>query len=65
MSDESDKLVEIMPDLEGPTIEAYLVYPEELRHSKRIGVVRDFLLRQVEVDGQRDESPAPRRAVTD
>ena len=53
MSDESDKLVEVLPDLEGPTIEAYLVYPEELRHSKRIAVVRDFLLGQVAEDAAR------------
>ena len=46
MSDESHKLIEVLPDLEGPTIDAYLVYPEELRHSKRIAVVRDFLLGQ-------------------
>ena len=50
MSDESDRLVEVLPDLEGPSIDAYLVYPEELRHSRRIAVVRDFLLSQVEAD---------------
>ncbi len=50
MSSESPELVEILPELRGPSIEAYFVYPEELRHSKRIAVVRDFLLRQVEED---------------
>ena len=50
MTDESEKLVEVLPDLEGPTIDAYLVYPEELRHSKRIAVVREFLLTQVAQD---------------
>ena len=31
----------------GPEVEAYFVYPEELRTSKRIAVFRDFLLRKV------------------
>ena len=34
-------------DLPGPEVEAYFVYPEELRSSKRIAVFRDFLLRKV------------------
>ncbi len=40
-------LVKVLPDLAGPSIQAYFVYPEELRHSKRIGVFRDFLLQKV------------------
>jgi len=45
---ESAKLVEVLPELNGPSFEAYFVYPEELRNSKRIIVFRDFLLRCVE-----------------
>jgi len=41
------KLVQVLPRLEGPTYDAYFVYPEELRNSKRISVFRDFLLRKV------------------
>lgn len=44
--DNSD-LVRILPELAGPSIETYFVYPEELRQSKRISVFRDFLLRKV------------------
>ena len=40
-------LVRILPELAGPEVEAYFVYPEELRTSKRIAVFRDFLLRKV------------------
>ena len=47
MSEESSELQQILSDLEGPSIEAYFVYPEELRHSKRIDVLRDFLLDEV------------------
>lgn len=40
-------LVKVLPNLAGPSIQAYFVYPEELRHSKRIAVFRDFLLQKV------------------
>lgn len=44
---EDSDLVRVLPELAGPPIEAYFVYPEELRNSKRITVFRDFLLRKV------------------
>jgi DNA-binding transcriptional LysR family regulator len=47
MAQETANLVRILPELTGPEIEAYFVYPEELRSSKRIAVFRDFLLRKV------------------
>jgi DNA-binding transcriptional LysR family regulator len=40
-------LVKVLPDLSGPTNPTFFVYPEELRHSKKIGVFRDFLLKKV------------------
>ena len=47
MVHEDNSLVRIMPDVPAPTFDAYLVYPEELRHTKRLAVFRDFLLRMV------------------
>ena len=47
MAQEASDLVRILPELAGPDVEAYFVYPEELRSSKRIAVFRDFLLRKV------------------
>ncbi len=44
---DSSALVRVLPDLSGPAIEAYFVYPEELRQSKRVSVFRDFLLQKV------------------
>jgi DNA-binding transcriptional LysR family regulator len=41
---ENPDLVRILPDLKGPKVDAYFVYPEELRNSKRVAVFRDFLL---------------------
>jgi DNA-binding transcriptional LysR family regulator len=37
----------VLPQLEGPTFDAYFVYPEEMRASKRVRVFRDFLLRKI------------------
>lgn len=59
MSEESSDLVEVLPELEGPRIDAFFVYPEELRHSKRVTAVRDFLVQQV------DEMTARRQARQD
>jgi DNA-binding transcriptional LysR family regulator len=47
MGEEQHGLVQVLPEVEGPRMEAYFVYPEELRNSKRIQVFRDFLLRKV------------------
>jgi len=48
----SDGLIQILPEMTGPTFDAYFVYPEELRHSKRITAFRDFLLEKIaEVHG--------------
>ena len=46
MVSEGTSLVRVLPELQGPRIDAYFVYPEELRNSKRIQVFRDFLLRK-------------------
>ncbi len=47
MGDGLTDLVQILPEREGPHFEAYFVYPEELRASKRIQVFREYLLRKV------------------
>ncbi|WP_207481362.1 LysR family transcriptional regulator [Arenibaculum pallidiluteum] len=41
------EIVRVLPDVDGPQVEAYFVYAEELRNSKRIAVFRDFLVRKV------------------
>jgi DNA-binding transcriptional LysR family regulator len=37
----------VLPQLEGPEVESFFVYAEELRHSKRIAVLRDYLIKKV------------------
>ncbi|GAN60732.1 LysR family transcriptional regulator [Acetobacter cibinongensis] len=40
-------LVQILPEITTPTVDAYFVYPEELRSSKRVAVFRDFLMSEL------------------
>lgn len=47
MTHNEDSLVRILPELDGPSIEAYFVYPESLRNSARVTAFRDFLLREI------------------
>ena len=47
LANEMPTLVRVLPSLEGPTYDAYFVYPEELRHSRRIAVFRDYLIRKM------------------
>ncbi|MBL6933075.1 MAG: LysR family transcriptional regulator [Rhodospirillales bacterium] len=51
MQRESSRLVEVLPELDGPYINAYFVYPEELRNMKRIAAFRDYLIRRIAEDG--------------
>ena len=47
MAAETADLIRVLPEVSGPEVEAYFVYPEELRSSKRIAVFRYFLVRKV------------------
>ncbi|MDA1090036.1 MAG: LysR family transcriptional regulator [Proteobacteria bacterium] len=47
MSREGRNLVEVLPEIPGSSLDVYFVYPEELRKSKRIGVLGDFLARRM------------------
>lgn len=52
MSERSEELVEVLPDVGGPPIPVYFVYPEELRPSRRISVLRDFLVSEMRASWQ-------------
>lgn len=47
MAHEDHNLVRVLAEMEGQAISAYFVYPEELRHSKRVTVFRDFLIQKI------------------
>jgi len=40
-------LVHILPELRGPSIDLFFVYPEELRNAQRIVLLRDFLVERL------------------
>lgn len=43
----SERIVRVLPDVNGPEFEVYFVYPEELRGSRRITVFGEFLSREI------------------
>ena len=44
------QLIRVLPDEESSQVPVYLAYPEELRHSKRVAVFRDFVLDEIKAD---------------
>ncbi len=47
---DNPQLVRVLPEEESQEIPVYLAYPEELRHSKRVAVFRDFVLEEIKMD---------------
>jgi len=43
----SDRIVRVLPDVNGPEFEVYFVYPEELRGSRRIVAFSEFLSHEI------------------
>ncbi len=43
----SENLVRVLPDVESVEVPVFLAYPEELRHSKRIAAFRDFVMEEI------------------
>lgn len=47
MADDVPDIVKILPDIAGATYNTYFVYPSELKHSKRVTVFRDYIVRKM------------------
>jgi len=47
MGRELDGLLPVLTEAKGPRLDAYFVYPEEMRHSKRVSVFRDFMVAEL------------------
>lgn len=43
----SENLVQVLPDVKSNEVPVFLAYPEELRHSKRIAAFRDFVMEEI------------------
>lgn len=61
MSKEAGNLVEVLPQIRGPIVDTFFVYPEELRNSARIAVFREFLILKVAADDLQRRKPEPLR----
>ncbi|HEV7291593.1 LysR family transcriptional regulator [Devosia sp. RR2S18] len=44
VTEQTESLVQILPEIELPAYEAFFVYPPALKSSKRVGVFRDYLV---------------------
>ena len=53
VKDEFPALVRVLPDVESKDVPVFLAYPEELRHSKRVQVFRDFVQDEILADRRR------------
>lgn len=47
LTEDFPDLIRVLPDIESNEVPVFLAYPEELRHSKRISVFRDFVLEEI------------------
>lgn len=47
MAQEQGGLIHVLPELESPHYTVFLVYPEELRGSRRIALFREFMLEEI------------------
>lgn len=43
----ADGLVQVLPDHQSEEVPVYLAYPQELRHSKRIAVFKNFIMNEI------------------
>lgn len=47
LTEDFPDLVRVLPDVESTEVPAFLAYPEELRHSKRVAAFRDFVSEEI------------------
>ncbi len=48
VAEDFPELVHVLPDVSSGDIPVFLAYPEELRHSRRIGAFRDFVVEEIQ-----------------
>lgn len=46
----TDNLVEVLQDLEGPLLDTYIVYSSDNKYSRRVSIVADYLIAEAKVD---------------
>lgn len=58
----SPHLVQVLDEVISPELDVFLVYPEELRHSKRIAIFRDFMMDEIARYRQAQQTAIPAAA---
>ncbi len=58
VSEDVPNLVRVLPELESAEVPVFLAFPEELRHSKRIGAFRDFVTEEIVAHRKRQKADA-------
>lgn len=46
---ENERLTRVLPEIEGPPFEVFLIFPEELRASRRVKAFRDFIMEEAKL----------------
>jgi DNA-binding transcriptional LysR family regulator len=57
------ELVRVLPDVEGPMIDTYYIYPKRLAGFKRVTVLGEFLVKKMEVEGKNPDAMILRRKI--
>lgn len=50
------KLIEVLPDIEGPMVDVHYVYPKRLEHVKRLTVFGDYMVGILEKESKKTDS---------
>jgi len=58
VTEDVPNLIRVLPDLESAEVPVFLAFPEELRHSKRIGAFRDFVTEEIVSHRKRQKAEA-------
>ena len=59
LMDDFPNLVRVLPEVESGEVPVFLAYPEELRHSKRVGAFRDFVVEEIMAYRKRQSEDLP------
>jgi DNA-binding transcriptional LysR family regulator len=58
-----DNLVQVLPDIEGPMIDLYYIYPKRMAHIRRITVLAEFLIETLEKEIKSPNTKVFRRNI--
>src|SRR5690606_21662367 len=57
------KLIEILPNIEGPVVDVHYIYPKRLEHIKRITAFGEYMVKILEKESKTPETQVFRRQL--